>query len=70
MPPLHTASLLGLEMLVERILRKGADVNFRDGIDNTALHWAASENHAEIAAMLIEVGGPINFFVQELVIGI
>ena len=48
----NTASVRGL-------LRGGADVNAAQGDGTTALHWAASHDDLEIAAMLLYAGANV-----------
>jgi ankyrin repeat protein len=43
--------------VVQYLVRScGADVNMRDEVDMTAMHYAAGENHAEIVRFLAENG--------------
>ena len=41
---------------VRELIEAGADVNAKDDDGRTALGWAASNEHTEIAKMLIEAG--------------
>lgn len=51
--PLHFASSQGL-LLVQLLVRHGADVNARDFADNTPLHAAAQAGKADIVKFLLE----------------
>ena len=42
------AAKRGNEDQVEVQLQKGDDVNLRDALGNTALHWAASGGHTDV----------------------
>ena len=54
---LMTASRAGSVGVVKALLAKGAKVNGREGWqDQTALMWAAAENHAEVVKALLEAG--------------
>ena len=46
--------------VIRLLLQKGADVNKRDNIGNTPVHWAAWNNSTEAIAVLIEHGASIN----------
>jgi ankyrin repeat protein len=54
--PLAEASFYGYYDIVELLLRKGADVNFVDALDNTPLHKACKNCHLEIVELLIAKG--------------
>jgi hypothetical protein len=66
--PLHVASILGLNALVQRLavatLQKdqsihSALVNATDSQGRTALHWAAEFGHSAIVQLLLELGADI-----------
>ena len=45
---------------IKKHLAAGADVNAKDDIGSTSLHWAVYYNHKEIAELLIEKGAGMN----------
>ena len=46
---------------VRRLIKTGVDVNARDALgDNTGLHWAAIQGHAEMARLLIDNGADLD----------
>lgn len=59
-PPLYYASLLGLEVIVVRLVEKGADVNAQGGYYGTALNAASHQGHLAIAQLLLEHGADVN----------
>ena len=54
--PLIVAVYYGYEPVVEKLLKAGVEVNFRDGYGKTALYWASWANYRSIAKVLIENG--------------
>lgn len=44
---------------MERLLTLGLDVFIRDTNQWTAMHWAASEGHADVILELLECGAPL-----------
>ena len=60
MPAILTATLYGrVEILRVVIEQGGADLNAGDKNQNTALHFAAVQNNAEVIRMLVEAGANI-----------
>jgi len=51
------ASLKGDTETVAVLLKAGADVNAKDLVGNTALHWASYKGHTEIVPMLLKQKG-------------
>ena len=45
---------------IEKHLTEGADVNGRDPLDGTPLHWAAVQGHTNALKLLIEKGADVN----------
>src|SRR5215831_307786 len=59
--PLMLAARTGAVKVAELLVRHGADVNARERFrDQTALMWAAAENHPEMVAFLISKGAAVN----------
>ena len=56
---LHYAAERSVDCL-ELLLLHGADVNIRDGNDDTALHWAAFKNNYHCVRTLLQNGAQIN----------
>jgi uncharacterized protein len=54
--PVADAAMDGNREAVRALLKQGVDVNAAQGDGMTALHWAASSNDVELAAMLIHAG--------------
>jgi len=60
--PLMLAARTGGVKVAELLVQHGADVNARERFrDQTALMWAAAENHPEMVAFLISKGAAVNF---------
>jgi ankyrin repeat protein len=57
---LKYAAFKGDIKAVEDLLNKGADVNEKDSLDETALMTAASRGHTDIVELLIEKGANVN----------
>jgi ankyrin repeat protein len=56
-----TASRTGTVEAVKLLLGRGADVHAREAwFGETALMWAAAENHASVVRLLVEAGADIN----------
>lgn len=57
---LHLAAHGGHLPLVELLLERGADVNYREKGDRTyAMHWAAAAGHLEVVRRLADSGGDV-----------
>lgn len=56
-PPLIHAALDNRLDAARILLEAGAQVDAQDGLGNSALHYAAQNYHAEMAALLIAPGG-------------
>uniref|UniRef100_A0A803T3P0 GA binding protein transcription factor subunit beta 2 n=1 Tax=Anolis carolinensis TaxID=28377 RepID=A0A803T3P0_ANOCA len=46
----------------EVLLRNGADVNAKDMLKMTALHWATEHNHRDVVALLLKYGADVHAF--------
>jgi len=57
---LHLASYCGQVEVVRLIVNRGADINIRDAINNTALHYAAESCSVGIIKFLIDKGLSVN----------
>ena len=57
---IHDAVEKGNIEAVKQHLTAGTDVNMRDDIGATPLHWAAFSGHNEIAELLIAKGANVN----------
>jgi ankyrin repeat protein len=58
---LMTAVRGGVPAVVGRLLEAGAKVDARESFyGETALHWAAADNHADAIRMLVKAGSPVN----------
>lgn len=58
--PLHRASMEGNIKEVERLIKKGADVNILDNWNRTPLMYACKGNYYEVAKALIDNGADIH----------
>ncbi|GLD94384.1 hypothetical protein PINS_up002995 [Pythium insidiosum] len=54
--PLHWASIMGRQFVVAELATRHADVNARDAMGRTALHWALRHNHVQTASVLLTAG--------------
>jgi len=53
--PLHRAASGGRADVAEMLIKRGADVNAREGwLAQTPLHWAAISGHADVVKLLLE----------------
>ena len=58
---LHYSSQYGRKEITKLLIAKGADVNSKEGNeDSTPLHWATDKGHKEIAELLIAKGADVN----------
>lgn len=58
---LHLAAHRGLSLVVNALLRDGADPNALERVSGTtALHWAAEGGHAAVCARLLDAGAGID----------
>ncbi|MEM4445033.1 MAG: ankyrin repeat domain-containing protein [Thermofilum sp.] len=60
MSELHETVREGDLQRVKKLLEQGADVNAKDDLGWTPLHWAALIGHLEVARFLVEKGADIN----------
>ena len=58
--PIHDAAKFGDLDGVQAELDKGVDVNAKDDHERTALHFATSRGHKEVAELLIAKGADVN----------
>ncbi|KAK3363906.1 ankyrin repeat protein [Lasiosphaeria hispida] len=58
--PLYFASLKGLNVIVQTLLKKGADVNAQGGKYGNALQAASFEGHDKVVQMLLVKGADVN----------
>lgn len=58
--PLHTAGHSWDKRVALYLIKKGADVNVRDGIGWTPLHWAAHNRFPNTVKALIKKGADVN----------
>jgi hypothetical protein len=57
---LRSAAFAGLKVVIEPLLDKGAEIEGKDSIGNTALFVAVVGEHLEVADVLLENGADIN----------
>ena len=57
---ISSAAKAGDTKAIEKHLAEGADVNGRDPLDGTPLHWAAYQGHTNALKLLIEKGADVN----------
>jgi len=57
---LNDAAVKGDINLTKNLLAGGANVNDRDAVDRTALHWAAIKGQTEIVRLLLDKGADVN----------
>ena len=63
LPPdmdIHGGAVKGDVGAVQRNICWGVDVNAKDNIDVTPLHWASWEGHKDVAGLLIDKGADVN----------
>lgn len=41
---------------IKQLLKEGANVNYEDMVQNTALHWVAINGHTKFVALLLNAG--------------
>lgn len=58
--PLVRVGFLGNLELANELLERGADVNAKNDIGYTALHFAAQEGHAAVAKLLLAKGAEVD----------
>lgn len=58
--PLVRVGFLGNLALTKELLKRGADVNAKNDIGYTALHFAAQEGHAAVAKLLLAKGAEVD----------
>ena len=51
------AAYFGRLEAADILIKQGADLNVRDQGGHTALYWAKSTNHSDIAALISAAGG-------------
>ncbi|CAI8025854.1 Ankyrin repeat domain-containing protein 29 [Geodia barretti] len=54
--PLMIAARMGHIKTVQRLLELGADVNCKEKLGPTALHFAAEDGHSEVVKLLLRAG--------------
>lgn len=59
-PLLNDAAVKGDINLTKNLLAGGANVNDRDAVDRTALHWAVIKGQTEIVRLLLDKGADVN----------
>lgn len=57
---LHDAAKQGDDLIVQRLIAEGADINVKDVDGKTALHFAAEEGNESVAQILLEHGADVN----------
>ena len=57
---ISSAAKAGDTKSIKKHLAEGADVNGRDPLDGTPLHWAAIQGHTNALKLLIEKGADVN----------
>ena len=57
---ISSAAKAGDTKSIKKHLAEGADVNGRDPLDGTPLHWAALQGHTNALKLLIEKGADVN----------
>ena len=58
---LMTAVRAGVPAVVGRLLEAGAKADSRESFyGETALHWAAADDHADVVRMLVKAGSPVD----------
>ncbi|MCE9507208.1 MAG: ankyrin repeat domain-containing protein [Alphaproteobacteria bacterium] len=57
---LRSAAFAGLKDVIEPLLDKGAEIEGKDSVGNTALFVAVVGGHLDVAAVLLENGADIN----------
>jgi ankyrin repeat protein len=55
------AAKRGDEHAVHFLIEQGADLDARDSVGYTALHWAGIRGHWRILTELVEAGAPVDF---------
>jgi ankyrin repeat protein len=56
-----TAARTGVPTVVGRLLEAGAKMDARESFyGETALHWAAADNYADVVRMLVKAGAPVD----------
>lgn len=58
--PIHFAAAQGDTALIKSLLKHGAEVNFLDGLQRTALHGAVEGGHADAVDELIRAGANLD----------
>ena len=58
--PVADAAMAGQTTVIGSLLQQGADVNAAQPDGMTALHWAALNGDADLAAMLLYAGANVN----------